>query len=159
VRLANDLAALARAPRIAADPEAVRRLEPLGTYTGAISDPIVNVDNDDPVDPASDKLVYRDTLRAAGTDGLFRLVWANGPGHGGQTALDRAVGFRLLIERLDSGAWGDTSVPALTRRAAEIAASSPVDLGQSTLFDPGRLPPAPNRWDVRNWNSYRPATR
>lgn len=155
LRLADDLATLARAPRIAADPNAVARTETMMTYTGRIRVPVVNVDNDDPVDPASDKLVYRDTLRAAGTDYLFRMIWANGPGHGGQTALDRAVGFRLLIDRLDSGIWGDTSVPALRAVAADIATQSPVNLGASTLFEPGNLPTAPNHWDVRHWGRYR----
>ncbi|SOB88255.1 hypothetical protein SAMN06297144_3400 [Sphingomonas guangdongensis] len=153
--LDDDLRTLARAPRIAADEVAVRRIEPMMTYTGRISDPLVNVDNDDPVDPASDKLVYQDTLRHAGTDRLFRLLWANGAGHGGQTPLDRAVGFQLLIDRLDTGRWADTSLPALQQIAAATRAGSPVDLGNSTLFDPGELPRAPNRWDERNWDSYR----
>ena len=154
IGLADDLATLARAPRIKADPAAVRRAEPLMTYTGKISDPLVNVDNDDPVDPASDKLVYLDTLKAAGTDGLFRLIWTDLPGHGGQSNLDRAVGFTLLIDRLDRGRWGDTSLPTLRKLGEQIARSSPVDLGQLTVFDPGKLAPAPNRWDARNWRRY-----
>jgi pimeloyl-ACP methyl ester carboxylesterase len=153
--LSADLAALAKAPRISADPAAIARAEPLMTYTGKIKGPLVNVDNDDPVDPASDKLVYLQTLKKAGADGLFRLIWADGPGHGGQTNLDRATGFTLLIERMDTGRWPDTSLPALRARAAKIAAASPVDLGKSTLFDPGPLPPASNSWDATNWGRYR----
>ena len=155
LKLADDLSALARAPRIKADRAAVRRAEPLMTYTGKIRAPLVNVDNDDPVDPASDKIAYRRTLEKAGTAGLFRLIWADGPGHGGQSNLDRAVGFQLLIERLETGRWSDTTLPALKRRAAEISRATPVDLGASTLFDPGPLPAPATTWDVVDWGRYR----
>jgi hypothetical protein len=56
---------------------------------------------------------------------------------------------------MDTGRWPDTSLPALRARAAKIAAASPVDLGKSTLFDPGPLPPASNSWDATNWGRYR----
>ena len=153
--LADDLTTLAKAPRIAASPSAVRRAEAMMTYTGRIYGPIVNVDNDDPVDPASDKLAYVKTLQRAGTAANFRLIWADGPGHGGQTNLDRAIGFSTLIRRLDSGRWPDTSVRALKAAGADIAKASPVDLGQSTVFDPGKLPHPGGDWDVTRWGSYR----
>jgi len=152
--LKGDLATLAAAPRIAADPGAVRRAEPMMTYTGRIQDPLVNVDNDDPVDPASDKLAYLQTLKNAKTDGHFRLLWADQPGHGGQTNLDRAVGFTLLINRLNTGKWGDTSLPALRKLANEIASTSSVDLGTLSLFDPGPLPRPLNTWDASDWGRY-----
>ena len=155
--LPADLALLSRTPRISADPQAVRRAEPLMTYSGKIEDPVVNVDNDDPVDPAADKLAYRRTLERAGTAGLFRLLWADGAGHGGQTALDRAVGFDLLIERIDTGRWADTTPTALRERASAVAASSPVDLGQLTLFEPGAIAAPLNTWDAGDWGSYTPA--
>ena len=66
LNLKDDFETLAKAPRIKADPGAVRRAEVMMTYTGRIQDPLVNVDNDDPVDPASDKLAYVQTLKEAG---------------------------------------------------------------------------------------------
>jgi hypothetical protein len=152
--LKDDLATLAAAPRIKADPGAVRRAEAIMTYTGRIRDPLVNVDNDDPVDPASDKLAYVQTLKRVGNDGLFRLLWADGPGHGGQSPLDRAVGFTLLINRLDTGRWGDTSLPALQKLGAAIKRQSPIALGELTLFNPGPLPKPQSTWDVSNWGTY-----
>jgi hypothetical protein len=110
------------------------------TYTGRIGDPLINVDNDDPVDPASDKLAYLQTLKKAGTADLFRMLWADGPGHGGQSNLDRAAAFTLLIDRLNTGKWGDTSIPALRRLGAKIASESKLNLGELTLFDPGPYP-------------------
>jgi hypothetical protein len=156
ISLADDLATLAAAPRIAADPAAVRRAEPLMTYSGAIADPLVNLDNDDPVDPASDKYAYLNTLKRAGTAGFLRIVWSDLPGHGGQTDLDRAVGFTMLMERIENGAWGDFSVEALRARAADIASQSPSVGGESRIFDPGTLPPPASEWDGSDWGTYRP---
>ena len=151
-----DLAALARAPRISADPKAVARAEPLMTYTGKISGPIINVDNDDPVDPAPLKLAYVDTLRQAKTDHLFRLCWVHGAGHGGQTELDRVTGWTVLFRRLDTGEWGDTSAAAMNGLAATIAAGSrQFQLGAATFIELN--PPLPLRtWDRANWGTYRP---
>jgi len=153
--LQDDLATLAAAPRIQANPAAVRRAEPLMTYTGRIADPLVNLDNDDPVDPASDKLAYVQTLKKAGTAGNFRLIWADVPGHAGMSDLDRAVSVQLLVNRLDTGRWGDTSLPALKKLADQIAGGTSLKLGQSALFEPGRLPEPSNVWDVSNWATYR----
>jgi pimeloyl-ACP methyl ester carboxylesterase len=152
--LAADLAVLAKAPRIKADPAAVARAEPLGSYTGKIKGPMVNVDNDDPVDAASYKLEYLKTLKKAGTDGLFRMLWTDTAGHASIPALDKAVGFTLLIRRLDNGKWSDTSLPAVQALAAQIAREAPA-LGQSKLFDPGTITPALFSWDASNWGSYK----
>lgn len=152
--LKTDLNTLAKAARIKADPGAVRRAEAIMTYTGRIADPLINVDNDDPVDPAADKLAYLDTLRRAGTADFFRLLWADRPGHGGQSNLDRAVAFTLLIDRLDRGTWGDTSLPSLRKIGVEIAAKSSIDLGEFTLFEPASLPKPVSSWDVSNWGTY-----
>lgn len=157
ISLADDLAALARAPRISADPAAVARAEPYISYTGAIADPLINIDNDDPVDPASDKLAYVETLRRAGTDGYFRLLWSDQAGHGGQTDMDRAVAFTMLEDRLETGFWGDLSLWALRDLAEEIVAETSINLGELTLFDPGPLPEPANIWDATNWGTYRPA--
>jgi hypothetical protein len=152
--LHNDLSTLAKAPRIKADPGAVRRAEAIMTYTGRIRDPLINVDNDDPVDPAADKLAYVEALKRAGTAEFFRLLWADRPGHGGQSNLDRAVAFTLLIDRIERGAWSDTSLPALRKLSGEIASKSAIDLGEFTLFDPGPLPKPVSTWDVSNWGTY-----
>jgi hypothetical protein len=152
--LAADLATLAKAPRIQADPAAVAKEEPLGSYTGKIQGPVVNVDNDDPVDSASYKLAYLDTLKKAGADHLFRMLWTDTAGHASIPAIDKAVGFTLLMRRLDTGAWGDTSLPALQALAARIAGETPA-LGQSRLFDPGTVPPPLFSWDASKWGSYK----
>jgi hypothetical protein len=154
ISLERDLQTLAAAPRIAADPAAVARAEQLMTYTGKISDPLVNVDNDDPVDPMSDKLAYRNLLRDNGADDLFQILWSDRPGHGGMSSLDRAVGFSLLIDYLDNGEWGDVSLPALQARADAIRAATDLDLGELYLYEPANIPPPASIWDARDWGTY-----
>ncbi len=151
--LKADLATLAKAPRIKADPAAVAREEPLGSYTGKIKGPVVNVDNDDPVDAAPYKLAYLATLKKAGTDHLFRMLWTDTAGHASMPAVDKAVGFRLLIRYLDTGKWGDTSLAATQAMAAELMREAP-GLGASKLFDPGPIPPPLFTWDGSNWGTY-----
>lgn len=151
--LKSDLAQLAKAPRIRANPAAVAKEEPLGSYTGKIKGPVVNVDNDDPVDAAPYKLAYLATLKKAGTDHLFRMLWTDTAGHGSIPAVDKAVGFKLLIRYLDTGKWGDTSLAATQAMAAELAREAP-GLGESKLFDPGPITPALFTWDATNWGSY-----
>ena len=153
--LRADLAKLANALRISADLKALAKIEPLVTYTGRISAPIINVDNDDPVDPAPHKLAYLATLKRARTDHLFRMCWVRGAGHGGQTELDRVAGFVALIHRLDTGRWGDTSATAMNALATKLAGETELPLGAATFIE--HQPPKPLRtWDQSNWGRYKP---
>jgi hypothetical protein len=155
--LEDDLATLANTPRISANAGAIRRIEPMMTYSGRIQDPLVNLDNDDVVDPAPDKLAYLDTLRNAGSDHLFRLIWTDIAGHATHSGLEMAVGFSLLIDRIDSGQWKDISLPSLYALATEIqAANTDLDMGEVHFFNPGPLPQPLNSWDISSWGSYQP---
>jgi pimeloyl-ACP methyl ester carboxylesterase len=153
--LDSDLATLGKAARISADPAALGRAETLMSYTGRISDPIIVVDNDDPVDAAPLKLAYAEILKKAGTVDLFRLCWAHGAGHGGQTTIDRVAGFVSLISRVESGRWPDTSPSAMNALADKLAGETSLKMGEPTFFDCN--PPMPLRtWDESNWGSYKP---
>lgn len=150
--LKRDLRTLARAPRITADPAAVARAEKIVSYTGRIAGPVINVDDFDPVDPAPQKLAYVDTLRRAGRDADFRLLWIARAGHGTQSALERATALTLLVRRLDAGKWDDTSPSSANALATEIARAAPA-LGDAKFHD--YAPPPPLRtWDSSNWDSY-----
>jgi pimeloyl-ACP methyl ester carboxylesterase len=157
ISLAADLQALAGAPRVAATAAAVKGAEPITTYTGKIRGPVIVVDNiGDPVDADAFKLAYEQTLKKAGTQALYRMTWVRSAGHASQSALERIAGFAALVERLDTGRWPETTVAAMTARAASIAAASPVDLGPSRFID--HTPPMMLRpWDGSNWGTYVPA--
>jgi hypothetical protein len=151
--LESDLATLDRAERISADPAALKRAEPLMSYTGKISGPIIVVDNDDPVDPAPLKLAYRETLKKAGTLDLLRLCWVHGAGHGGQTDIERVAGFVSLMNRLDTGKWGDTSPEAMNALAKRLAEETPLQLGEPRFIE--NKPAMPLRtWDQPDWGTY-----
>ena len=97
--------------------------EKLMSYTGDIFGPVMNVDNiGDPVDPSPAKLAYRHTLNRAGNEKLFRLAWIRRAGHGGQSDLERVTAFVTLINRLNTGKWGDTSAAGMNALAQEINA-------------------------------------
>jgi pimeloyl-ACP methyl ester carboxylesterase len=152
-----DLTILDRTERISADPTALGRAEPLMSYTGKIAGPIIVVDNDDPVDAAPLKLAYVETLKKAGTADLLRLCWVHGAGHGGQTDIERVAGFVTLINRLETGKWGDTSPAAMNALAEKLAKETSLQLGTPRFF--GYQPPMPLRtWDASNWGTYSPAT-
>lgn len=157
LNLQSELARLRAAPRIVADPAAVARAEKIMTYSGRIRAPIVEVDNNnDPVDSESSKIAYLQTLQRAGTAGMFRLLWCDGAGHGGQTALDRAVAMTLLMNRITTGKWGPTTLAALNNAAQAVAKSSSIDLGSPTFFQPQVAQPL-STWDGANWGTYRPS--
>jgi pimeloyl-ACP methyl ester carboxylesterase len=157
LNLVADLRTLAKAPRIAADPDAVAKAEKLMSYTGEINGPVINIDNiGDPVDPPSMKLAYRDTVNRAGNGKLFRLVWVRRSAHGGQSDLERIAAFTTLINRLDTGKWGDTSADAMNALAQEIATQPNVFTDLNPLFIKFHADKLLRQWDVSNWDTYEP---
>lgn len=155
--LQTDLRTLKNAPRIAADPEAVAFAEKLMTYTGEISGPVMNVDNiGDPVDPTSAKMAYRHTLNRAGNEKLLRIAWIRRPGHGGQRDLERVTAFVTLINRLDTGKWGDTSAAGMNALAQEIAADYVFPDETPLFMENNGVPQILRPWDVSDWDSYEP---
>ena len=158
--LKADMQTLKNAPRIAADPEAVAIAEKLMSYTGEISGPIINVDNiGDPVDPPSMKLAYRDTVNRAGNNKLLKIAWIRRPAHGGQSDLERVTAFATLINRLDTGKWGDTSAAGMNALAQQISVEWPSFPVLTPLFmENNGVSKLLRPWDVSDWDSYQPCT-
>ena len=158
--LKADMQTLKNAPRIAADPEAVAIAEKLMSYTGEISGPIINVDNiGDPVDPPSMKLAYRDTVNRAGNNKLLKIAWIRRPAHGGQSDLERVTAFATLINRLDTGKWGDTSAAGMNALAQQISVEWPSFPVLTPLFmENNGVSKLLRPWDVSDWDSYQPCS-
>ena len=156
--LMEDLRTLKNAPRIAADPEAVAMAEKLMSYTGEISGPVINIDTiGDPVDPPSMKIAYRDTVNRAGNHKLLRIVWVRRAGHGGQSDLERIAAFVTLINRLDTGKWGDTSADGMNTLAQEIASQPNPFKDLNPLFiENNGVSKLLRPWDVSDWDTYEP---
>lgn len=156
--LMADLRTLAKAPRIAADPDAVAIAEKLMSYTGDIEGPVMNVKNTgDAVDPPSCDTAYAKTIRRAGNRRLLRNAWVHSPAHGGVNTLELITGFVMLIDRLDTGKWGLTLPYTMNKLAEEIAAESPdIFAGEEPRFVV-QIPLQPLRtWDVSDWDTYDP---
>ncbi len=158
--LADDLALLAKAPRISADPDAVNFIEKTISYTGEIKGPVINVDNTgDPIDPTSCEVAYAQTIRRAGNQKLLRNTIVHSPAHAGINALEFITGFVMLIDRLDNGQWGSTSAFAMNRLARKLAAKSPLLFaGMKPRFVGPRLGIPLRTWDAGDWDTYKPET-
>jgi len=159
--LQSDLATLAKAPRVAADPAALARAERgLLSYSGRIKGPvIIGTTTGDPAEAPSIESAYVETVRRAGGVDLVRTIFTARPGHASWSVLERVTAFQALVERLDTKQWGTIGqVPDMRERAARLKAGSPVDLGTELFVD---LHPAPalRTWDATNWGSYRQPAR
>ena len=154
--LAADLATLAAAPRVGADPSAVAEAERLTTYTGAIDAPVLVVDAiGDPFDPDAADRAYQRTIEEAGNADLLRMTWVRSARHATESELERLAGFVTMIERLDTGAWPDTSPGAMQARAEALAAATALDLGPARFI--AHDPPEMLRpWDGSDRGTYMP---
>jgi hypothetical protein len=154
--LGADLAALAAAPRLGVDPRVLATAESLTSYTGMVGGPIMVIDNPaDPVDADAFKLAYQRTLEEAGQGDLIRTAWVRAAGHSSHSSLERLTGFVALIERLDTGAWPDTSPAAMTARAEALQGATTIALGAIRFID--HAPPEMLRpWDGSDWGTYQP---
>ncbi len=150
-----DLRTLAQAPRITASPTAVAAAEKTMSYSGKISAPVLIVDNiGDPFDVEAFDRAYEQTVASAGNAALVRMTWVRSSRHSTQSPLERLAGFTVLIERLDSGRWADTSPTAMNARAAQIRGAIAIDLGPAR-FMPHQPPEILRPWDGRHWGTYK----
>ena len=153
--LEADLRTLARAPRITASPAAVAVAEKTMSYSGKISSPVLIVDNiGDPFDVESFDRAYERTVANAGNEALLRMTWVRSSRHSTQSPLERLAGFSVLIERLDTGRWADTSPEAMNARAKQIRQATAIDLGPAR-FIPYQAPEILRPWDGRQWGTYK----
>jgi pimeloyl-ACP methyl ester carboxylesterase len=153
--LEADLLTLARAPRITASPAAVAVAEKTMSYSGKISGPVLIVDNiGDPFDVESFDRAYERTVTNAGNGALLRMTWVRSSRHSTQSPLERLAGFSVLVERLDTGRWADTSPEAMNARATQIRQATAIDLGPAR-FIPNQAPEILRPWDGRQWGTYK----
>lgn len=122
--LRSDLAALNRAPRISADPDAVRWMRDTSALTGRLSDPQLMIHTTgDALIPVQAESAYRRAATAAGSRPLLRQAYVDGPGHCTFTPGETVGALHTLEHRLDTGRW-DTSATALNARSRTADPSS-----------------------------------
>lgn len=143
--LEADLDVLARADRIAADPQAVEWARVNGAWTGALEVPVLSVfTRVDQRGALSEIHPYAEVVERAGRGHLLRQVVVEVSGHCAFSPLEQVTLIDTALERVTSDGWGDLAEPdVLNARAAGIAASSPVDLGPARFAATGEVPPFP----------------
>ncbi len=124
--LQADLNALDKAPRISADPAAVRYLANNITFNGQLNVPVLTMHTtgDGLVVPANEQ-AYRSVVDRAGDARLLRQIFVHRAGHCAFTPAETITAAQDLLHRLKSGQWGQgaTNPPALNATAAALGPS------------------------------------
>ncbi|SNY59546.1 hypothetical protein [Paractinoplanes atraurantiacus] len=119
VSLDDDLRALARAPRITADPRAVAYIARNLSFTGRLRDPLMTIHTTgDALVPVQVQRAYREAVRSPE---LLRQAFVHRAGHCTFTDGEMLAALRALERRVGSGHWSGTSPEALNAVAGSTA--------------------------------------
>jgi hypothetical protein len=120
--LRQDLKTLDRAPRIAADPDAVEYLSRNIIFGGRIRIPVLTVHTTaDGLVGVEQEQAYASAVRAAGqaSSRLLEQIFVHRPGHCAFTPAEQISALQALIRRLDTGKWDSATHPGHLNDAAE----------------------------------------
>jgi alpha-beta hydrolase superfamily lysophospholipase len=146
--LGADLHALARAPRITADPPAVAYLARNITLGGRLQVPVLTLHTTgDGVAPVAQEQVYAERVRAAGCADLLRQLFVRRAGHGTFTAPEEVTAIQVLLARVRTGRWGPLAPTALNQQARALGPA----LNADALTTAGDAQPA-----APQFTAYRP---
>jgi pimeloyl-ACP methyl ester carboxylesterase len=119
-----DLTTLNGAPRVSADPAAVRWMKDTSVFEGRLTDPQLDIHTtDDPLIPVQAESAYRRAAVAAGSGALLSQAYVDSPGHCTFTSGEMTGALDTLEHRLDTGSW-DTSPATLNSRARQADPAS-----------------------------------
>ncbi|WP_433226629.1 prolyl oligopeptidase family serine peptidase [Actinomadura formosensis] len=141
--LREDLGRLNAAPRVKADPAAVRHLDRYGTPTGRTPWPVVTLHStEDGSVPPENQRWYAAQVRRAGDPANLKQLYVDRGYHCTFTAAEEIVALRTLLTRMNTGHWGDTRPATLNGAAAMFGPD------HQTVFDldpePGLHPTTPS---------------
>ncbi|MEU7487258.1 hypothetical protein [Streptomyces sp. NPDC042319] len=136
--LDEDLRTLAGAPRIKADPAAVRYMTRNIAFTGKLRTPQLDVHTTgDPLVPVQVGSAHRRAVTAAGADGMLRQGFVDNAGHCTFTPAEQLAALHTVDRRAGTGRWRDTTPGALN---AEARRSDPTTAARYLAFRPGPYP-------------------
>ena len=115
-----DLAALAAAPRVSADPAAVTYLNQWISFNGHLSGkPVLTIHTTgDGLVLSSDEQAYRSVVQDAKDSQLLRQAFVHRAGHCTFTPAETIAALQALVKRLDTGKWTTLADPASLDTAA-----------------------------------------
>ncbi len=164
--LRADLARLDSAPRVSADPSAVRYLAQNISFNGRIRVPVLTMHTtgDGLVIPENEQ-AYASVVARAGNSRLLRQVFVSRAGHCAFTPAETITAAQTLLRRLATGHWDDRALQPASLNAA-AAALGPADnifpsgtqvVPTSPAFVRYRPPVYPRPFDLRSfwWGSGR----
>lgn len=104
--LNSDLQRLNSAPRISADPAAVRYVEDNIVFNGQISIPVLamHTTGDGLVIPENEQ-AYRQVVATAGDTSMLRQIYVHRAGHCSFSPAETITAAQDLLRRLDTGQW------------------------------------------------------
>jgi len=134
--LSTDLAALAAAPRISANPASTRYLEKFITYSGDLRIPVLTMHTvgDGLVVPENEQ-AYSAAVAKSGDSELLRQVFVSRAGHCAFTPAETITAARVLLSRLSTGDWNAAALtpPEMNKQAVTLGPTYNVFTSGGTL--------------------------
>lgn len=139
--LDSDLDALNDSARISADPEAVHYLEQNIIFDGQIHFPVLTLHTTgDGLVVVQNESAYKQVVDEAGNGDFLRRTFVARAGHCAFTPAETIAAVQTLINRLDTGRWGDVDASDLNNAAAALGPAFNVFI---LLSPPGVVSPPP----------------
>ena len=109
--LQSDLRTLNSGARVSADPAALRYLDRYISLDGNLHIPVLTMHTtgDGLVTPTNES-AYADTVQAAGASAMLRQVFVHRAGHCSFTPAETIAAVKVMLQRLDTGAWDDSAL-------------------------------------------------
>ncbi|MEV6751107.1 DUF6351 family protein [Streptomyces sp. NPDC051214] len=136
--LKDDLRDLARAPRVGAEPRAVRYMTEHAAPSGRLSKPQFTVHTTgDALVPVQVENAYHQAVTRAGRLPLLRQAYTSNAGHCTFSPAEQLAAVHTLDHRITTGHWGDTSPETLNSRAQKADPTTPA---RYAAYRPGPYP-------------------
>ena len=121
LNLDDDLETLQNAVRISADPEAVHYLERNIVFNGEIHIPVLTLHTKgDGLVVVQNESAYQQVVDEAGNEKFLRRAFVSRAGHCAFTPAEHIASVQKLLNRLDTGEWGDVEADNLNGAAAAL---------------------------------------
>ncbi|MEU5311639.1 alpha/beta fold hydrolase [Streptomyces sp. NPDC021562] len=136
--LRSDLAELAAASRISADPGAVHWMSGTSVFSGRLSKPQLDVHTTgDPLIPVQAESAYRRAVAVAGRTALLRQRYVDNAGHCTFSPGEQVAALHALEDRIASGHWKGSDPASLDAR---VGAADPASAARYTAYEPSAFP-------------------
>ena len=116
-----DLRTLNTSATITPDPSALSYLQHFVTYDGRLTLPVLTMHTTaDGLVVPQNETAYSDAVRGAASQDTLRQVFVHRAGHCAFTSAEVITAIRALLERLDTGSWGDLTPAAMNAQAEAL---------------------------------------